>query len=636
MDKLASQALAAGWKRSIECAKTAKKEFQADADEGMRFYDGPYTWLYGTKEQNQRGDFAFINHTGDMPRPKIMMTVNKAAELVQLFGPSLYHQNPYRSCSPPDLPDLPSALFGNPNDPMTQMMVQPVFQQLQQWQVTGKSRSILMQSVLNYFPGATDLETEFRRGVNEALIKGMAVFWTEVYRPIGAKHKIIGTFWDNVDNYLKDPDATCQEDVKWIARRFVKPIWEFERKFGLPDGSIQGNRKSNNMAAATSTTPTSEDESRRKTGKTNDLIVYWQIWSKMGLGGMMREIDASAREADRYGQYVQFVVAEECDYLVNLPESVWGNEDDMYRRCQWETPQWADAAWPCEELAFHEKPGSIWPISHLKPALGELKLINWAFSFLATRMWKTSRDFIAVMKSLPEEMKRVIQNGSDLEFIEIEVAHGKSVDQLVKFLQHPEINKDFWQILQALLELFDKRTGLGELMYGMTEHQYRSAAEADVKSSQTSIRPDDMAKTVEKVAGKVATREAIAAKWHLNGHDIAAIFGPTIGGLWDKLIGAAPLEEVVHQLQFSVAAGSARKRNKQKDSTDADTAIQNFAQLFIQAYTMTGDPTQINALIVLWGKANDRDVSEMMFKPIPIMPAPPASPSDGGQPPPAA
>lgn len=635
MDKLSAQALAGGWKQAIRLAKTAKKEFQADADECMRFFDGPYTWLYGTKEQNaNRGDFAFINHTGDIPRPKIMMTVNKVADLVQLFGPSLYHQNPFRTCNPTELPDLPSALFGNPNDPMTQMMVQPVFQQMQQWQVTSKSRAVLMQSLLNYFPGATNLERESRRGVDEALIKGMAVYWTQVYRPIGAKHKIIGTFWDNLDNYVKDPDAECNEDVKWIARRYVKPVWEFEQKFGLEDGSTNGNRKSNNMAAATDSGPTSEDGWRKKTGKTNDLIVYWQIWSKMGIGGMMKEIDPSAREADRYGQYVTFVVAEECDYLVNLPEKAWGNEDEMYRRCQWETPQWADDGWPCSELIFHEKPGSLWPVSHLKPAIGILKLINWAFSFMATRMWKTSRDFIAVMKSLPEEMKRVLKDGTDLEFIEIEAAHGKSIDQLVKFLSHPEINKDFWLILQALMDQFDKNTGLGELMYGASEHQYRSAAEADVKSSQTSIRPDDMAKQVETCASEIATREAIAAKWHMNGHDVAAIFGPTVGGLWDKLIGASPLEEIVHQLQYSVQAGSARKRNKNKDVQDAQDSLTTFLTPFFQAYTATGDPTQLNAVITMWGKANDRDVSEMLFKPIPIMPAPPGDPaqsSGGGQ-----
>lgn len=638
MDKVASQALAAKWKAAIQLGIEAKKDFQADADECMRFFNGPYTFMYGVKESTpQRGDFAFVGGKG-VPRPQIMMTVNKVAELVQLFGPSLYNQNPFRTCTPTELPDIPMQLFGNPQDPMTAMMIQPVMQQMSQWQVTQKSRAVLMQSMLNYFPGASDLEGEMREAVNESLITGLALMWTEVYRPIGAKHKLIGSFFSSAKNYVKDPDAEKQEDVKWIARRFVKPVWEFEAKFGLRPESVQGNRNSHSMGAATSTS--TADESRRKAGKTNDLIVYWQIWSKMGLGGLLREIDPKVKEADRYGQYVTMIVAEDCEYLVNLPEEIWGNEQEMYRRAQWETPQWADDAWPCEELYYHKKSDSIWPISHLSPGLGELKFINWAFSFMASKMYRASKDFIAIPKSIGEELKAKIVSGEDYEILEIEITHGQTIKDIVSFMQHPEFQADFWTVISHVMEMFERRTGLSELMYGASEHQYRSAAEADVKSSQTSIRPDDMAKKVEKFSGKIGTREAIAARWHLTGQDVGVVFGPIIGGLWDRLVATADLSKIIHQLQFSVAAGSARKRNKQKDEKDADTLITNFLQLFMQAFKLTGDPKQLNALIELWGKANDRDVTDLLFSaplPPPPMPggAPGGAPPQGGTPPPA-
>ncbi len=180
------------------------------------------------------------------------------------------------------------------------------------------------------------------------------------------------------------------------------------------------------------------------------------------------------------------------------------------------------------------------------------------------------------------------------------------------------------------MDMFEKRTGLSELMYGQSSHQYRSAAEADVKQSQTSIRPDDMAKKVEKMAGKVASREALAARWHMTGQDVGAVFGPVIGGLWDQLVATADLSQIIHQIQFSVQAGTARKRNKNKDVSDAKDALQIMLPLYQQVFAATGDPAQINALISFWGKANDIDVTEMLFKTMP--PPPPAMPPGQSQP----
>lgn len=628
--KEALVAITAHWRSAIRLALEAKKEFQSDADECMRFFDGPYSFMYGVKEGNpQRGDFAFVG-LANTPRPQIMMTVNKVAELVDIFGPSLYHQNPFRTVNPVALPDIPMALFGNPADPTSQAMVQPMLQQMTAWQATGKARGVLLQSLLNYFPGATDLETHMRRCVVECLISGMGLVWTEVYRPLGSNRKIIGSFYDSVKNYIKDPDAENQDDVKWIARRRVKPVWEFEALFGLPIESVKGNRNSYSIQAANSATAVvQQDQNFKKAGKTNDLIVYWEIYSKMGLGGLLREIDQRAREADRFGQFTKIVITEDFEYPVNLPESIWGNEAEMYRRAQWETPFWADDGWPCQELFFHDKPNALWPISHIKPAMGELKFINWAFSFMASKIYRTSKDFIAVWEGLDEDFVRAITEGKDLELIKLKSTHGKTIKDVISFLQHPEMNKDFWTIISKVMDMFDKRTGLSELMYGATSHQYRSAEEANVKQEQMSVRPDDMSKKVEKMAGKVAASEAMAARWHMTGQDVGTIFGPIIGGLWDKFVATGDLAEIIHQLQYGVEAGSTRKKNKAKDVDDARNLTQLLFQPLYNYAQASGDVDPVNYLIKLWGDANDKDVSKLMLK------APPPPPPPGPAPPPA-
>src|SRR5467141_1721806 len=108
-----------------------KKKWQRDADECMSFFDGPYTFLYGLKYRTQESSFVY---TGDdeMPRPTFSMTVNKVAELVQLFGPILYHRNPIRQVNPRRQPMVGIDFFGNPQDPMVQQAFLPLKQTVDQ------------------------------------------------------------------------------------------------------------------------------------------------------------------------------------------------------------------------------------------------------------------------------------------------------------------------------------------------------------------------------------------------------------------------------------------------------------------------------------------------------------------------
>ena len=87
--------IVAQWKDKIELAATWKwKKFGDDAAEAARFYNGPHDFLYGhTMGSSSRG---FVVDSDAVASPSFKMTVNKAAELVQLFGPILYHRNPVR------------------------------------------------------------------------------------------------------------------------------------------------------------------------------------------------------------------------------------------------------------------------------------------------------------------------------------------------------------------------------------------------------------------------------------------------------------------------------------------------------------------------------------------------------------
>lgn len=614
-------AIRSAWRGMIEQAITSKKEFQQDADECMSFFNGPYDFLYDGSLK--RGDF---NTSGKkkLPRPSIEMTINKVAEGVQLFGPTLYHRNPNRRVTPRLLPEIPIELFGNPEDPQTQAIAQSVMQNMGQSQMIDRVRSSLMESYLNYIPVATGLKDDMRDTIDEGIIKGMGVCWTEVFRPVGSQHKLIRSVYDTIDNLLIDPDHESIENAMWCARRCIHPVWEVEAKRGLTPGSLKGNFESHSQSAAVTAVG---NEWQRRAGKTNDLLVYWKIWSKMGLGALLRGIDQNAVEADRFGRYVYLEVCENYNFLLNCPPEIWENEEEMYRRVQWETPFWADTdSWPFSYLAFHRVPRKVWPMSHFRPAMGELKFLNWAYSFLASKMQKSSRTFIAALKAAGEELKTKILEGTDFELIEIEQALGNNINQIVQFLDHPEIKGDFLKIIELVEKNFEKRTGLNELLYGESARQFRSAEEANVKQNNMNVRPDDMANKVEDFATEIARKEALAARWHLDGQDILPIFGPVVANVWQQHVATADVGQIIHQLEYRVEAGSARKPNKDKDIADATQAMRDLFPFFSNLATQ-GNVGPYNTLVKFWGKAIEFDVAGMLLpEPPPPEPPPPEQP----------
>jgi len=624
--------ICAAWVRKIRAAQEVKQKlFQDDADEAMRFFNGPYDWLYtqGSKSKPV-GMFA---DDEDWPQPGLRMQSNRVAEMVQLFGPSLYHKNPYRMVSPRSYPQIPPEFYGDPNDPMTQMMMQaiqgPADMALQQ----DKARAALLEGYLNFTPYELNLKDNARCAIDEMIIKGMGVLWTEVYTVPESGWKMSGSFYDSVNNYGQDPDADCREDCQYIYRRCCHPVWMVERDYQLPPGSLSGNLKSLNQA--------SEEDVQKSTywqqkGTTSDLLVYWKIYSKMGLGGRLEGIPQGLRPTlDAYGDYVFLAVAENVPYPLNLPPHVLESAPDqeVIERLRWPTPYWKDGTWPCTFFEIHPVPGQAWPMSHVKAGIGELKFLNWAYSFLASKMRVTSRDFIAVRKGMNEEFKKAITHGPDLTLLEVGVsdAPGQDLKSVVQFLQHPEMNQDIIKVIAMVGEQFEKRVGLTELMYGGTTHQYRSASEAEVKNDQLKIRPDDMATRVEEAMTEVAKKEAICARTHLTPQDVLPILGPAGAYFWKVLIANGSSEDITRQLQYRIEAGSTRKPNRDRQSANLTSAMQN---LFTPLYTyaqQTGDVRPVNNLISDWGKSNDLETAGYMLQP----PPPPEPPSiEGGKGPP--
>jgi hypothetical protein len=629
-----------GWNAKLKLAWDYKKnEFQQDADEAQSFYNGPYDFLYGWRGAAARGSFTYSGNEDDLPAPAFRMTVNKVAELIQIFGPVLYHRNPTRKVNARKPPMFPITLLGDPNDPNVQVQYQQIQQQVAQQGTQDAARSVLLEAYLNYTPGALDLKTESRRAIDEALIKGMGLLWTEIYQPAGSQMKMAGSFYDTVDNLLIDPDFETIRDAKWVSRKHTQPYWEVEARFGLKPDTLRSKASFQSYGAQALTAANPEGEYRTKQGLTNDLVVWHEIYSKMGIGGFMEGVDDNMKEPmQQYGQYCYLCICEDLPYPLNIGEDLANvmvpSEDqleqmtlatalpEIQQRLQWPIPFWADDDWPFEAIIFHEIPRKVWPMSHIKPAMGELKFLNWAYSFLAGKIKTACRDFLVIMKSASEDMKDKIKTGQDYTLIELEALYG-SIEKTVQFLQHPTFNPEIYKIIQGIEKNFEKRTGLTELAYGMSGQQLRSAQEADVKRDQMNVRPDDMSDKVENAMTNVARKEALAARWFIKGPDVAPVFGQIGATWWDALVVNSNPAEIIHQLEYRIEAGTTRKPNVALEQSNMQQAMQTLFPFLSGHGAATGDFGPVNALISQWAKSMNFDASPFLIQPPPPPPPPP-------------
>jgi hypothetical protein len=607
--------LATQWLSKLKLASDHKeREFGFDAEDAMRFYHEDHDFLYNPMYLARTRNGVAVSATdGGFPTPWFKMTVNKVSELVQLFLPVLYHRNPTRQVNPRRI-EFPAELLM-----ALQMQPNPATLPL------DIARAKLIEYYLNFTPHELDLCEESRKALVEALIKGRGILWTMLYD--GPRGRMVGSFYDTVDNLLIDPDAEDVRYAQWIARKHCEPVWKVERKYGLPTGTLKPTQESLNATGDQMANPMQHAD--RAAGRTNDQIVYYEIFSRMGIGGRLNGFGAEGNallqpyETDN----AYLVVAQGTNFLLNAPLGAGGNPDpeaakqDLQARFAWPTPFHVDQInpWPFTELDFHTIPRKTWPMAHVKPGMGYQKFLDWAYSFLAGKVKNTCKDRVVVPKDVPEIIT-ALQSTGDLAIIPVDVQNSGQVRQMIEWLQCPPMNGDILTVIEMAERGFEKATGMGELMYGQTAHQYRSATEADVKQGNMNVRPDYMAERVESWATRVAAKEGIAARYHLDANDVAPLFGEAYDPLtqtasgpytqkWMELVRQDDMLANAAELEYRIEAGSARKPNKQRDIANIDESAQIILPALMQVYQMTGDPTQVNAWLREWARTRDMDPS---------------------------
>lgn len=602
-----------------ERAYETKQEFQDVADQCMSFFCGGADFMW-------KSDY-MQKYMGGSLYSRFRININKAFELVALFGPTLYWRNPTRMVNPRQKLTLPPEAFTLSGDPMAMLLMQQAAMDKEMSDAQQEMRSILLQQWLNYTPGEMPgggLANHASSAITEALVKGRGCLWTKPYVMPGSERVLTGCFYDSVDNLLIDPDASSLADAKWIIQQVTQPIWEAERVHQLPPGSLRSALvRDFEDGRGTGINRINAGVKHHIEGKSFEQIVYYRMWSKAGCGarlsGMHDQIADSIDEI--VGDYSYQVFSRGVPWLLNAhPDKLrFAEREDIAKMFRWPVPYWRDNDWPVCLLDFYPKPGTPWPIAPLAAGLGELTYINILISSLADHIYKASRMFMVTPKSLSEQVENLMKSGKDFHPLPIAEGTGRSIKDIVDFLQPPNLQTDVWRILEALMQRFDQATGMSEILYGMNPggKQIRTAEDAALRGEMTSRRPEFMATKVEDWMTKSAAHELICTRFFIEPQDTAGILGGAEQYLWQTLINEQDPEIIFREIQAKVMANSTRRPDKQREVANINQTMQVLPQVFQQYAAVTGDFGPLNTYIQGWGEAIDFDTEGMMMQPPP-------------------
>ena len=581
------------------------------------------------------------------------LSFNKVAEYVDIYTALLAHRNPHRMISPryesaydPVRDLVRDGVLTPPAPPgaMPGMMpgMNPMQQAVNQMSTASDTRhkavAAMLYKVQNYTPGEFNLKGHSELGIKQGLLPGRGCLWTEIDDRTGLPTSV----YDDVKNLSYDPDATGLDTAMAVYRRRFAPAWVLQRKYNLGDDELTGHVQSANAQAEARVYG---DDKAVQEGRTADIVEYYEVWKRDGLGGMesryaddLRGMEEALRQVG-LGDHVYLVIAPgACQRPLNWhPDMTLEQAVEALRwpvRLELENDPWPVSTWDPVPT------GHLWPQSPLHPAVGELLFMNWVMAHLANKVQVTCRDFLVLSQELTKEQVYQFRHGTDLFTVHLTNDQMRRITELAQFLQHPPWNQDVFTMVQIVEANLEARLGLSELLSGQQGKQWRTQAEAVARTQSARMRPDAMSDGVETWHSRAAKKEAIIlraqvpATW--NGQ--LTVLGRLLGGplqaqAWDSLVRTDPFTAAL-EFEYTVEAGSVRKPDKNRTVDNAHILAQTFMQPAMQRMGMTGDTRLLKWLLTKMGQAmeiGDMSAALEALAPLPVIgQQQPAQASGGG------
>ena len=606
------------WERQIALAKRRKEEqFGKTAAQIWSFKGKSYRDLYLEPDLAQR--------FSDARSPYYKARLNKTAEAISIFVPYCLSRVPERIVSPrraPFPPELAAALPGAAASRAQIDQEDLLIANLLQW-------------FLNYTPGEYGARREFRTALTEAFGKGSGVLWHGMEQaPAGL---IPVSYFDSIDYYLIDPDVRQTRDAGYVIRECHEAAWRLSQRTGLPLEMFRGKGKSAHQAAI-------------DPGGSDDLVTYYRIYSRAGIGhwldGQDERLKPLAAALDSLGPNIYLEIMPGEPFPLNVRPVMLDEPDaitQLQQRLDWPIRFWADSAgnpWPCTRIDLLPNAENPWGTSPLESGLAMQIFLDHFYTFLMNRARISTAAVILASKELQEETINSLKTVRDLLVVTVDGHPGEDLQKLLAVFKFPELNKDTWPILEAAERAYENAVGLTPILYGnQGPTQIRTAHESQIREAHAITRPEDYADTVEDCLSDVAAKEAQAARMHVHPSTVANLAGEpmpeidpdsgeVLGGYgpltdaWMRLVHTEDELKAAAEFAYTVAAGSARRKNREKLSQDLQQMLSAGLLPAAQQIAMAGNVEPWNAVMDLMGEALDdrKRFQRMMLQPGQMIP----------------
>ena len=377
-----------------------------------------------------------------------------------------------------------------------------------------------------------------------------------------------------------DPEATCIDDMVWIAQRIVRPL---------------------------------EDAQKDKRYKPS---VRKRLTADAGVNPKYSDAFHEDYDWDRFEERV--TIWEYYDVVENTM-AVFAEESDEFLVDP--VPMPYAYGQPFVMIRNYDVPDFFYPIGDLE-SIESLQLeLDKTRSQLMNDRKRYARKYLYHERSFGPEGRQALESDMDGQFVPV-VDENKSLHEMVVPLPQVPISPEIYDYSATIEDDINTVSGISEYARGAMPEIRRTATEASIIADAQNARAADKLATVELSIGEIARRVIQLMQQYMTGQQVARII--ETGG--EEIFIEYTRDDIAGEYDFSIEAGSTQPMNDTIRKQQAISLLNAVAPLIGTVV----DPAAI-AVHILETGFGIKDPQKFMIQQ--QQAAPPPSGADAGAPP---
>lgn len=397
-------------------------------------------------------------------------------------------------------------------------------------------RAIVTEAVVNYWWKHYKVKPEFRRAVKDFLVVGHA--WLKVgYRYVEEEEipteddastvsednpitpNIIvredRPFVERVSPFdvFVDPDATSEQDMRWIAQRIRRPLREVK-------ADKRYNRTARENCSPSSTSKFVDEPDRKKTW--DDSHQYADVWEFYDLKTGMMSVFTEGGE--------QFLIKP-----MKMPYA-FGHPYVMIRN--------------------YDIPDYFYPLGDLEAIEPLQRELNETRTQMMNHRKRFSRKYLYRESAFDADGRSALE--SDYDNVMVPVASDENINNVVAPFPAVVTPPEFYNQSNMIQADVEQISGVTEYQRGGLPEIRRTATEAAIMQDAANARAADKLATIEGVIAGVAERLVALAQQFMTGEQVARVVGRDGEPMWVTF----DRDFIAGQFDFEVEAGSTAPVNE--------------------------------------------------------------------------